>query len=89
MNQGRGYHILFGVTLLALLALGAWWTIFFMRSVEMEKLAAMEQAAPPCRTGRATRLGCCRDAAGHRAADRRSAAGGDPAAGAETTATSP
>jgi signal transduction histidine kinase len=43
MGQGRGYHILFGVTLLALLALGSWWTVFFMRSVEMEKLAAMEK----------------------------------------------
>lgn len=43
MNQGRGYHILFGVTLLALLALGTWWTVFFMRSVELEKLAAVDK----------------------------------------------
>lgn len=43
MKQGRGYHILFGATLLTLLALGAWWTIFFMRSVELEKLAALDK----------------------------------------------
>jgi len=43
MAQGRGYHILFGLTLLALLALGSWWTVFFMRSVELERLAAMER----------------------------------------------
>jgi signal transduction histidine kinase len=43
MNQGRGYHILFGATLLALLALGGWWVIFFMRSVELERDAAIEE----------------------------------------------
>ncbi len=43
MEHGRGYHILFGVTLLALLALGSWWTVFFMRSVEMETMSAMEK----------------------------------------------
>lgn len=43
MNQGRGYHILFGVTLLALLALGTWWTVFFLRSVELEKMAAVDK----------------------------------------------
>jgi len=43
MNHGRGYHILFGLTLIALLALGSWWTVFFMRSVELEREAALER----------------------------------------------
>ncbi len=42
MKRIRGYHILFGLTLLALTALGTWWTIFFMRSVEVERQARMD-----------------------------------------------
>ncbi len=56
MGQGRGYHILFGVTLLALLALGSWWMIFFMRSVELERDAAIEKLSHRAEL-EATRLG--------------------------------
>ncbi len=35
-----GYHILFAMTLAALLALGIWWTVFFKRAVELEQRAA-------------------------------------------------
>jgi signal transduction histidine kinase len=42
MKRVRGYQILFGLTLLALTALGTWWTIFFMRSVELEKQARLD-----------------------------------------------
>ena len=35
-----GYHILFAMTLAALLALGIWWTVFFKRAVELEQRTA-------------------------------------------------
>lgn len=39
MKRLRGEHLLFGLTLLALLALAAWWTVFFHRAVESEEKA--------------------------------------------------
>ena len=37
MKRGHGYHIIFGLTLLALVALGAWWTVYIGRSLEVER----------------------------------------------------
>jgi signal transduction histidine kinase len=31
------YHVLFGISLVALIALGTWWAIFFKHSIELEK----------------------------------------------------
>lgn len=48
MKRGRGYHILFGVTLMAIIALAIWWTVFFMNSTNKEhaaKLKALADAA--------------------------------------------
>lgn len=43
MKTLRGYHLVFGLTLLALAALGTWWLIFFARAVEFERDARMSQ----------------------------------------------
>jgi signal transduction histidine kinase len=43
MKRIRKYDFLFGLTLLALAALGTWWSIFFMRSVELEKKAQLSE----------------------------------------------
>jgi signal transduction histidine kinase len=42
MRRGRGYHIFFGVALLTLAALGAWWTVFISQAVELERTARLE-----------------------------------------------
>ncbi|MDP2907695.1 MAG: HAMP domain-containing sensor histidine kinase [Nanoarchaeota archaeon] len=39
----KGYHVLAGLALLALVALGGWWTVYFRHSVELEKQAALQQ----------------------------------------------
>ena len=44
MRRVRGYHILFAISLLVLGALGAWWLVFFMRSVELEKASDLNEA---------------------------------------------
>ena len=36
MRRTLGYHVLFGVTLVALIALGGWWTVYINRTVELE-----------------------------------------------------
>ena len=41
MKQQRGYHFLFGLSLVALGVLGSWWVIFFIRSVDLERSAQM------------------------------------------------
>ena len=41
MRRARGYHLLFGFSLLALGALGVWWSVFFLRSVEVERTAQL------------------------------------------------
>ncbi len=43
MGRIRGYHVLFGVTLACLGALGAWWSVFFMRSVELERSSQVDK----------------------------------------------
>jgi len=40
---GRGYHIFFGVALLTLASLGAWWTVFIRGAVEMESEARLHE----------------------------------------------
>jgi len=37
MKRLRVHHVFFGLSLLALLALGSWWTTHFLRSVEIER----------------------------------------------------
>jgi signal transduction histidine kinase len=37
MKKEPVYHVLFGVSLVALIALGTWWAIFFKHSIELEK----------------------------------------------------
>ena len=37
MRGNRGYHVLFGVSLLCLGALGAWWFVNFIRFVDLER----------------------------------------------------
>jgi signal transduction histidine kinase len=39
MKRVRAYHVVFGLALAVLGALGAWWTVFFLRSVELERTA--------------------------------------------------
>ncbi len=39
MKRVRGIHILFGITLVTLAALGSWWFVFFLRSVQLERTA--------------------------------------------------
>jgi len=41
MKRLRGYHLLFGITLAAMGALSVWWTVFFLRSVELERTAEL------------------------------------------------
>jgi len=48
MKRILKYHFLFGLTLLALAALGTWWTIFFMRSVELEKKTQLNELVHGC-----------------------------------------
>jgi len=43
MRKVRLYHLIFGASLISLAALGTWWTIFFMRSVEFERKARLSQ----------------------------------------------
>lgn len=43
MRRIRGYHVLFGVALASLGALGAWWSVFFMRSVELERSSQIDE----------------------------------------------
>ncbi|MBI4862879.1 MAG: HAMP domain-containing histidine kinase [Candidatus Riflebacteria bacterium] len=42
MKRLRGYHLLFGTTLLALFALSVWWVIWFSRSLELERDARLK-----------------------------------------------
>jgi signal transduction histidine kinase len=37
----RGYHVLFAGSIAALIALGSWWTIFFMYAVNAERTASL------------------------------------------------
>ncbi len=37
MSRGRGYHLLFGFTVLTLVALGSWWMVYFSQMVEIER----------------------------------------------------
>ncbi len=37
MNKQPVYHLLFGISIAALVALGTWWVIFFKHSIELEK----------------------------------------------------
>ncbi|MFH1809818.1 MAG: HAMP domain-containing sensor histidine kinase [Pseudomonadota bacterium] len=41
MGHGRGYHVLFGVTLATMFALGVWWFVFFQRAVQFERAAVL------------------------------------------------
>ncbi|HUU02121.1 MAG TPA: HAMP domain-containing sensor histidine kinase [Myxococcota bacterium] len=43
MKRVRGYHFLFGATLLALAALVGWWTVYLKRSVELSRKAQMNE----------------------------------------------
>ncbi len=43
MKYSKGYHLLFGVALLLLGALGLWWSIFFLQAVELERSAQLAQ----------------------------------------------
>jgi len=43
MKRIQGYHLLFGAALVTLVALCAWWTIFFMRAVELERTASLNR----------------------------------------------
>jgi signal transduction histidine kinase len=43
MTNRRGYHILFGTTILGLLALSIWWTVFFSQAVELEKASKLSE----------------------------------------------
>ena len=43
MRFPRGYHLLFGVALAALVALGVWWTVFLGHSVDLMKKAAFSE----------------------------------------------
>ena len=47
MKRERGVHILFGLSLLTLVVLCAWWLVFFMRSVELERTAQVEERPRP------------------------------------------
>ena len=38
-----GYHVVFGLSIVALISLGAWWTVFIRYSVELEKNAALDR----------------------------------------------
>jgi len=37
LTRTGGYHVLFGLALVALFALGSWWAIFFMHAIELER----------------------------------------------------
>ncbi len=39
----HGYYLLFGVSLAALAALGAWWIVFFKHGVDLERKAALSE----------------------------------------------
>lgn len=43
MRHPRTYHIIFAVTLVALIALGMWWTVYIVQSVEFEHRARMDR----------------------------------------------
>ncbi len=43
MRRVRGYHLVFALTLLALAALGTWWTLFISRSVDLERRHALSE----------------------------------------------
>ncbi len=43
MKRVRGYHVLFGATLLALAALVGWWTVYLKRSVDLSRKAQMNE----------------------------------------------
>ena len=43
MAVRKGHHLFFAVTLVALTALGAWWTVYIARSVELERTAALNE----------------------------------------------
>ncbi len=45
MRRELGYHLLFGTSLLALMALGSWWTVYINRSVELEYDARRQKLA--------------------------------------------
>ena len=46
MKRISGHHVLFGITLMALAALGSWWTVFFLRAIELEKTARLDDLVP-------------------------------------------
>lgn len=43
MGRGKRYLLVFGLALAALVALGAWWTVFLGRSIELERRAAVDE----------------------------------------------
>ena len=43
MKTGRAVHVLFGLSLAALCALGVWWFVFFERSVSLEREARLRE----------------------------------------------
>jgi len=43
MRAKRAYHVIFGLSLIGLTALGAWWVVFFKRSVDLERAAAIDE----------------------------------------------
>ena len=43
MKRVRGYHFLFGATLLLLATLIGWWTLYIKRSVDLSRKAQMNE----------------------------------------------
>ena len=43
MRSLRGYHLLFGVALAALVGLGAWWSVYLRHSVDLERKAGLSE----------------------------------------------
>jgi signal transduction histidine kinase len=43
IGSPRGYHLLFGVALAALVALAVWWTVYLRHSVDLERKAALNE----------------------------------------------
>ncbi|MFH1465711.1 MAG: HAMP domain-containing sensor histidine kinase [Pseudomonadota bacterium] len=51
MTRLRHYHVIFALALLALAALGAWWTVFLNDAVHAERMAAMADMEHRAREG--------------------------------------
>jgi signal transduction histidine kinase len=43
VSRGNGYRAVFAVSLVALLALAVWWSVFFRHAVELERQAALDR----------------------------------------------